>query len=445
MKTKKIAALTIAATMSFTAMSNVYAAADKTLNMSLDTVYSASDLCPDGASYLNSITSWSDVNETVYESIGVDFGDVTSFTTYAVNGLNTELIVNASVDGIYQLNLLTVKGNWWMYPAVYLGENMVANGTDGGFINRDELSSTFATFNSTNNVSVAKTKLTLSEGENKIKITGGGDYEGLTGLVAAKLTLLSKSTFTTDEIIKGDNITRGDGRASYCHTVNGGYTATDNFKGELAEVFGSAANIGDKYNNYTDDTATYKLNVTTPGRYKVYVLGTNGTDTQLTYTNESGHSVSTHTEWTGEYWNNAVFTAGNTNVFVMACEVELGAGKYTVSLDNYTNNNYFTDFVALGMKLMDSTPSKTLPTVATANVGTFTNEGSTPASAFTGSFTVSEDNYAVSGVKWTVGSRSDTVSFTEIASGTVVVGLIVEGEDAANVKPDAVTIAADAE
>ncbi len=440
MKMKKMLSALTAAAMLAASMTSLCAyaddsaaalAAEKTIDAAVDTVYTAADLCPDGASYLKTNSTWSEVDSTNYSSFGVDFGDITSYTTYAVKGLNAELNFDAPVDGIYQINLLTATDYWWQYPAVYVGGTSVANGTDGGFANKSELASTIATFDG-GKAAIAKAKVSLSEGDNAIRITSGGSYEGLTGLVAVKVTLLSKSTFTTDEIIKGDNITRGTGRASYCHTVAGGFTATDAYTGEIAEVFGDAANIGDKYNNYTDDTATYNLKVEKAGKYKVYVLGVNGVDTMLTYTDKNGTAATATatTAWTSEYWNNAVFTGGDKSVYAMACEVELEATTYTVSLDNASNGNYFTDFVALGMKLVEEASEE--PTVIDGTIAvlkTFSGEAyEGEATALTATFEVPADT---SVAKITVAEAADTtnaVSMDVVVTGatTVVYGIVVD-------------------
>ncbi len=440
MKMKKTLSLLTAAAMLAASMTSLTAFADdsaaaldaeKTIAVEVDKIYTATDLCPDGASYLKSISAWSAVDETAYSSYGVDFGDVTSYTTYAANGLNTELTFDAPVDGTYQLSLLTATNYWWQYPAVYVDGTSIANGTDGGYANRSELSSTIATFGD-NKAGIAKAKLNLSEGENAIRLTSGGSYEGLTGLVAVKLTLLSKSTFTTDEVIKGDNITRGANRVSYCHAVDGGFMGTEYFTGEALEVFGSAENIGNHYNNYTDDTATYTLDVKTAGTYKVFVLGVNGVDTQLTYTDKNGVAetkVAT-TAWTSEYWNNAVFTGGGKSVYLMACEVELDATKYTVSLDNASNGNYFTDFVALGMKLVEEEAAEPTAIDGTvAVVKTFSGEAyEGEATALTATFEVPADTTIA---KITVAEAADTTNaasadVTITGATTVVYGIVVD-------------------
>lgn len=83
---------------------------------------------------------------------------------------------------------------------------------------------------------------------------------------------------------------------------------------------------------------------------------------------------------------------------------------------------------------VEPTPvEKTLPEVAVAEAATYDNPGSNPAKAYTGTFTVGENNYSVNGVKWTatIGEKSGdaTSTFdTTITNTTVVTGLVVSAE-----------------
>lgn len=74
---------------------------------------------------------------------------------------------------------------------------------------------------------------------------------------------------------------------------------------------------------------------------------------------------------------------------------------------------------------------KTMPTVAVAEFGTYTENTGNPAKAYTGTFTVDEAiNNPVNCVEWTVGDATAMTFFgTTISSGTVVTGLVVVAAD----------------
>lgn len=92
--------------------------------------------------------------------------------------------------------------------------------------------------------------------------------------------------------------------------------------------------------------------------------------------------------------------------------------------------NAKVDFIRVSDTLANGIDSSLVPAeapeVTVEEVGRYTNEGSNPAIAYTGTFDL--NSVAVSGVKWTVADKSADVELGEAMSGegTVVVGLVIE-------------------
>ncbi len=155
----------------------------------------------------------------------------------------------------------------------------------------------------------------------------------------------------------------------------------------------------------TDDTAwDEKWSLT--DKTKVY----DGTPVENDgYFHEYVIDLSEHSGWTGTVSRLRIKITPNTTTLAATAKV---------------------DFIRISDTLANGIDSSLVPAeapeVTVEEVGRYTNEGSNPAIAYTGTFNL--NSVAVSGVKWTVADKSADVELGEAMSGegTVVVGLIIE-------------------
>lgn len=195
----------------------------------------------------------------------------------------------------------------------------------------------------------------------------------------------------------------------------------------VADGDGDSGNNADiRASNASAARGTLTIADVQPGIYKIdyqgYIRKT-GNGPEL-YLDDTSLGV---LEQTCSGWTN-VYTQGNITV--------TAAGTLAI------HNCSMMDTVVLYKTGEYSAP--TLPTVAVAEGGVYSTEGSTPAKVFTGTFTVGENNISVKAVDWKVkvgdkvGEATSTFD-TVLTNIEVVTGLVVEYADAANLTAENVT------
>ncbi|MDO5398841.1 MAG: hypothetical protein Q4G33_13025 [bacterium] len=141
------------------------------------------------------------------------------------------------------------------------------------------------------------------------------------------------------------------------------------------------------------------------------------------------------------------YESGEFNV-----SADLTAGTHTVIYyTDYSLTPVF-DYMIVTQNSAPVVPEKTLPTVTVEEGDYYIENAGNPARTYLGKFTVGENNYSVSGIKWTAtqGDKSGTATSTfgegtVITNTEVVTGLVVSAETLEGITVTAECIAATAE
>ncbi len=349
-------ALAVMTTMLLVPPPDTVLAAINETNATLGTIYNA-DKFSTNPSTINSISMTSDTKSS-YEQLGKPFGEFdnipNNYKTYvAGNNATGTLKYNIEQPGYYNFYMLLFEFNGY-YPSVSLDDTQVFDGSKASGLPKYG-TITYGT-DSSRSLTVANVSIEISEAkEYTIKLTNNSS-QSTQGLLAVNL-VHSEVSLTQNDVITASDIVRDSSRSREAYssgyvdlsTVN----VQDNCPSELKELFGNDFGKAGKLElAYTDTTDQFRLKVTKPGNYNIFILGINDRNTKLTFKKLGSESPIT---MTSNQSQGTVAQAQETGkessqsilYFNFSEPVKLDEGFYTVYIEKGTGG-YYTNFVALG-------------------------------------------------------------------------------------------------